>query len=192
VIWVGSIAGLLMLAVVACGGGGADGANRDDYDVLAEALCPMLWDWQKSAGETINEMSAAASGEADAEARQSLYLATFGRLDAMVADLVENVRDLPESIHTDAMRAEIAMGAEVAERELADLTSIVAATPASEEPPGRQRVPTFFGEFEKVIDVVKPELAGYADAELTTAFTAVATCQFGVKDVDDGVARPND
>jgi hypothetical protein len=76
--------------------------------------------------------------------------------------------------------------------ELEDLRANVASTAPSEEPEGRVRVPTFFGEFEKAIDVVKPEIAGYQDPDLTAAFAALPTCQFGVKDVDDGVPRSND
>jgi hypothetical protein len=41
--------------------------------------------------------------------------------------------------------------------------------------------------FEKVIDVAKPEMADYGDAELLRAFISVPQCQHGVKDANDGL-----
>lgn len=90
------------------------------------------------------------------------------------------------------MRNEVASGIATARSELEELAADVASTAPGDEPDGRVRVPSFFGEFEKVIDVVKPEIAGYGDPDLTSAFAALPACQFGVKDVDDGVARSND
>ncbi|MEX1043152.1 MAG: hypothetical protein WD020_00785 [Acidimicrobiia bacterium] len=47
---------------------------------------------------------------------------------------------------------------------------------------------TFVG-LEQAIDVAKPGLADYADAELTKAFMSVTQCQNGVKDPTDGTPR---
>ena len=137
-------------------------------------------------------MSAAATAEASPGVRQTLYLDTFADIDATLVELDGVIATLPASLHTEAMRNEVASGIATARSELEELAADVASTAPGDEPDGRVRVPSFFGEFEKVIDVVKPEIAGYGDPDLTSAFAALPACQFGVKDVDDGVARSND
>lgn len=185
-------AGLMVLILVGCGGGTDPPRSAASLDELALDVCPLLWEWQLGVGERINHMSRSATTEQDPTQRQALYFTTFADLGAELDELSAAVADLPATRHTATMVAEIAAGVAVARGELADLIATVESTPAAEEPPGRQRVPSFFGEFEKLIDVVKPEIAGYGDEALTTAFAAVPACQFGVKDVDDGVARADE
>lgn len=182
----------LAVTMTGCGAASGEEATTPGYDALAATVCPLLWEWQKDVGARINEMSLAATEEADATMRQALYLATFEDLGRKLDELAAAAGELPESAHTDAMRNEIMSGITVARREIDSLAAQVTQTAPADEPPGRRRVPSFFGEFEKVIDVVKPELAGYADGDLTAAFAALGSCQFGVKDVDDGVPRSNE
>lgn len=189
----GVVAPVLVAMVVAACSSGADAvAPEASFSDLAAAVCPTLWDWQREVGARINEMSAAATAEEDARHRQVLYVDTFADLDGALDRLEEAIAELPPTAHTEAMQGEVTDGITVAHRELADLVAQVQGTAPADEPEGRLRVPTFFGELEKVIDVVKPELARYEDPDLTAAFASLPACQFGVKDVDDGVPRAND
>jgi hypothetical protein len=183
------LAALVVIAACSADDGVATAASYSD---LAATICPRLWDWQREVGATINAMSTAAIAEPNPVARQALYLDTFAELDAKLDDLQETITELPPTAHTAAMQDEVRTGIAAAHREIVDLAAAVEATAPVDEPDGRMRVPSFFGELEKVIDVVKPEIAGYRDAELTTAFAALPACQFGVKDVDDGVPRSNE
>ena len=184
-------AALLAMVLGACASTGADDPPSAAYPALVASVCPMLWDWQRDVGGRINEMSGAAIDEDRPEARQTLYLDTFADIDVALDRLADAITEFPDSAHTATMQSEITTGIDAARRELDDLTATVVGTAVADEPDGRRRVPTFFGEFEKVIDLVKPEIAGYEDPELTTAFAADGTCRFAVKDVDDGVARSN-
>lgn len=188
----GAVAAALVMVVAACGTSNDAADPGASYSDLAAAVCPMLWDWQREVGARINEMSEAATAQDDPVARQAIYLETFADLGDRLDDLDDTIAELPPTAHTAALQTEVRTGIAAAHRELADIAAEVEATAPADEPDGRRRVPSFFGELEKVIDVVKPEIAGYDDPAFTAEFAALPACQFGVKDVDDGVPRAND
>lgn len=160
------------------------------YFAAAEELCPIMWDWQKSVGATMNDMSYEARREEDALARRSLYLRAFERIRELNAQLDATVVSLGDEDPFGRITPDVRAGLE-ASNSILDLTATNVDRSYSEfDAPGYSDiVPTIFLDVEKVIDVAKPEMATYDDQELIEAFMAVPQCQHGVKDANDGVPR---
>jgi hypothetical protein len=160
------------------------------YLAAAEELCPILWEWQKNVGATMNDMSSEARSEDDALARRALYLRAFDRIRELNAQLDATVVSLGSNDPLDRIIPDVRSG-------LADSNSILEMSAsrldreysAREAPGYSEIVPVLFLDIEKVIDVAKPEMATYADEELIAAFITVPQCQHGVKDANDGIPR---
>jgi len=160
------------------------------YLAAAEQLCPIMWDWQKNVGATMNTMSYEARREEDALERRSLYLRAFNRIRELNAQLDATVISLGDEDPLSRITPDVRAGLEQS-NSILDMTAARVDREYSEfEAPGYSDiVPTIFLGVEKVIDVAKPEMAVYDDEELIDAFIAVPQCQHGVKDANDGVVR---
>ena len=160
------------------------------YVRAAEALCPVMWDWQKNVGAAMNEMSHQARTEADADARRALYLRAFDRIRELNAQLEATVVSLGMTPPLDRILPDVREGIGASNAILERTESTIAERYDITGPPTYdEMVPTIFLDVEKVIDVAKPEMASYEDPELIDAFITVPQCQHGVKDANDGVPR---
>ncbi len=183
---------VLALASSACIPAGEDVADPVDpvYFAAAEELCPLLWDWQKSVGAAMNDMSAEARQEEDALTRRDLYLRAFDRIRELNAQLDATVVSMGLAAPLDRIIPDVRSGLVVSNSILEESAAHVDGEYSRLDAPGYSEiVPTIFLDVEKVIDVAKPEMATYRDQELIDAFTAVPQCQHGVKDANDGVPR---
>ncbi len=160
------------------------------YVAAAEALCPIMWDWQKTVGATMNSMSYEARREDDALARRALYLRAFGRIRELNAQLDATVLSLGDVEPLSRITPDVRAGLQHSNSILDMSVDRVDREYSKSEPPAYgEIVPAIFLDMEKVIDVAKPELAVYEDTELIDAFIAVPQCQHGVKDANDGIPR---
>lgn len=157
---------------------------------VAAQLCPAMWRWQLSVGRIMNDMSGASFQEPDPEARRNLYLDAFGEVRELNAQLLDEIAGVEPGPFRDLLIEDVVNGLSRAASIIDETEEELGRWYASVPPPTyREIVPAIFTRFEKVIDVPKPELAGYANPDLTNAFMAVVQCQHGVKDADDGVPR---
>ena len=187
-------AALVMLALItsACTVAEEEAVDPVDpvYFAAAEQLCPVMWDWQKNVGATMNTMSYEARREEDALERRALYLRAFNRIRELNAQLDATVVSLGDEDPLNRITPDIRAGIEQS-NSILELTAARVDQEYSEfEAPGYSDiVPSIFLDVEKVIDVAKPEMATYDDQDLIDAFIAVPQCQHGVKDANDGVVR---
>ena len=183
---------VLALAASACAPAEEEAVDPVDpvYLAAAEQLCPIMWDWQKNVGATMNTMSYEARREEDALERRSLYLRAFNRIRELNAQLDATVVSLGDEDPLSRITPDVRAGIEQS-NSILDMTAERVDREYSEfEAPGYSDiVPTIFLDVEKVIDVAKPEMATYADQDLIDAFIAVPQCQHGVKDANDGQVR---
>ena len=160
------------------------------YRAAAEELCPIMWEWQKNVGATMNDMSYETRRETDAVTRRELYLQAFERIRELNAQLDATVVSLGLADPFDRIIPDVRSGLVVSNSILAESATRVDAEYSRPDAPGYSEiVPAIFLDVEKVIDVAKPEMAVYDDEELVTAFTSVPQCQHGVKDANDGIPR---
>lgn len=160
------------------------------YVRAAEALCPVMWDWQKNVGATMNEMSHEARTETDADARRTLYLRAFDRIRELNAQLEATVVSLGETPPLDRILPDVREGIGTSNAILERTESTIHERHDTRRPPTYdEMVPAIFLDVEKVIDVAKPEMATYDDPALIDAFITVPQCQHGVKDANDGIPR---
>jgi hypothetical protein len=156
---------------------------------VAEELCPIMWQWQLNLGAVMNDMSYATRRLDEADDRIEEYLTAFSKARTLNAALDENIRLVPAGPYADLMIQDVVDGVVAASGIIDELESTVIEAHRSGAPEYGEMVPTIFLDFEKVIDVPKPELGGYGNAELIRAFSSVPQCQHGVKDANDGVPR---
>jgi hypothetical protein len=160
------------------------------FFAAAEELCPILWDWQKSVGAAMNDMSYQTRREEDAVTRRDLYLQAFDRIRELNAQLDATVVSLGLAAPLDRIIPDVRSGLVVSNSILDDTAAHIDVEYSGPDVPGYSEiVPTIFLDVEKVIDVAKPELSTYGDPDLIDAFTAVPQCQHGVKDANDGIPR---
>lgn len=160
------------------------------YFAAAEELCPIMWDWQKSVGATMNTMSYEARREGDALVRRLLYLEALDRIRELNAQLDATVVSLGGADPLDRIIPDVRSGLEASNSILDRSASKVDQEYSEfEAPTYTEIVPVIFLDIEKAIDVAKPEMATYQNDELIDAFTAVPQCQHGVKDANDGIPR---
>jgi hypothetical protein len=160
------------------------------YLAAAEQLCPIMWEWQKNVGATMNAMSYEARQEEDALERRSLYLRAFNRIRELNAQLDATVVSLGDEDPLSRITPDVRAGLEQSNSILEMSVAHVDLAYSEFDAPGYSDiVPTIFLDVEKVIDVAKPEMATYEDQDLIDAFIAVPQCQHGVKDANDGVVR---
>lgn len=160
------------------------------YLAAAEQLCPVMWEWQKNVGATMNTMSHDARREEDALERRTLYLRAFNRIRELNAQLDATVVSLGDEDPLSRITPDVRSGLEHSNAILESTAEHVDREYSEFDAPGYSDiVPTIFLDVEKVIDVAKPEMATYGDQELIDAFIAVPQCQHGVKDANDGVPR---
>lgn len=189
-----TIAALVVLAFAASACTAVEEEALDPVDPVylaaAEQLCPIMWEWQKNVGATMNDMSFEARREDDALERRSLYLRAFNRIRELNAQLDATVVSLGDEDPLSRIAPDVRSGLEQSNSILEMTAARVDLEYSEFEAPGYSEiVPAIFLDVEKVIDVAKPEMATYADPELTDAFIAVPQCQHGVKDANDGVVR---
>lgn len=187
-------AALVVLALVASACTAVEEEAVDPLDPIylaaAEELCPIMWDWQKSVGATMNTMSYEARRESDALVRRLLYLEALDRLRELNAQLDATVVSLGGADPLDRIIPDVRSGLEASNSILDRSASKVDQEYSEfEAPTYTEIVPVIFLDIEKAIDVAKPEMATYQNDELIDAFTAVPQCQHGVKDANDGVPR---
>jgi hypothetical protein len=160
------------------------------YLAAAEQLCPIMWEWQKNVGATMNTMSYEARREDDALERRSLYLRAFNRIRELNAQLDATVVSLGDEDPLSRITPDVRFGLEQSNSILEMSAAHVDRAYSEFDAPGYSDiVPTIFLDVEKVIDVAKPEMATYEDQELIDAFITVPQCQHGVKDANDGQVR---
>lgn len=149
-----------------------------------------MWDWQKSVGAAMNDMSERARTETDASSRRALYLRSFDRIRELNAQLEATVVSLGETPPLDRILPDVREGIGTSNTILERTQSTVEERHGMDSPPSYdEMVPTIFMDVEKAIDVAKPEMATYEDPELIDAFITVPQCQHGVKDANDGIPR---
>jgi hypothetical protein len=156
---------------------------------VAENVCGVMWDWQLDMGGIMNVMSAASRQENDARTRQEYYRTAFSDARNRNGELDRAIGALPPGPFVDRMREDIRNGLFVADRVISEIDAEIEELYAAGANGYHQVVSHIFIGFEKVIDVAKPEIADYANPDLTQAFLSVAQCQHGVKDANDGTPR---
>ncbi|GEM_PF-2792302 len=157
---------------------------------VAEGLCPLMWRWQLNVGSVMNQMSDQALSETDPRIRHRIYLDGLGRVRRLNDRLADDVMELPRGPYAGFLVSDVLDGLAAADVVLDELVAFVEATaPPDVDVSPHDVIPTIFLDVEKVIDLPKPELAGYHDEELIRAFVTVPQCQFGVKDANDGIPR---
>ncbi len=165
----------------------------DGLTVAAESICPTLWQWQKDVSAVFNDMSHAAASEPAADARRRIY---FDALDAVV-DLADAVVVAVEPWRDDPVLrplvVDVDTGVRRALERIDELRGSIVDDPSLDADGHRIRLSAMIVAFEKIIDLPKPELATYGDTAIMVAFdpAAIPSCQFGVKDANDGVPRSN-
>ncbi len=188
-------AALVVLALVASACTTVEEEAAEDpvdpvYLAAAEQLCPVMWEWQKNVGATMNTMSYEARREDDALERRSLYLRAFSRIRELNAQLDATVVSLGDDDPLSRITPDVRAGLEHSNSILEMTAARVDREYSEFDAPGYSEiVPTIFLDVEKVIDVAKPEMATYGDQDLVDAFIAVPQCQHGVKDANDGRVR---
>ena len=184
--------GLLVVLGVACAPSTMPTSMPLDPELVgvASELCPIMWRWQLAVGQILNDMSSASYEESDAAARRSLYTAAFDQVRSANSTLRHEISGLSPGPYVDLLAEEIVNGIAGADSVIDEIENTVAASYSATPPPTyHEMVPTIFMSMEKVIDIAKPELAGYANDDLIAAFISVPQCQHGVKDANDGIPR---
>jgi hypothetical protein len=187
------LAGLVLagLLLVSCTDGDTAPEEPAADPVLVDAayqVCPMLWQWQLSIGAVMNDMSRAARIEGDAGERLDLYLVAMNEARGLVTMLREQIGALGTGFSA-ALAVDIETGLDHASLEIDRAEQYVLDSYELGDPAYNEIVPPIFMSFEKVIDLPKPEMATYVNPATIPSFQEIPQCQFGVKDVDDGVPR---
>lgn len=164
-----------------------DPATVIDEELIGVAadLCPLMWRWQLDIGRIANQMSESTLDATDEELRRAILVEAVAEMrlrNDLIASEVTSVGPGPYSglLISDVLEG-LARSADV-------LDKLEDTVRTSTEPP-RTIMASLFHQVEKAIDLAKPELATYRDDAMIEAFRTVPQCQFGVKDVDDGVPR---
>lgn len=191
---------LLLLAaavwLAACSGGGAGALTSAPPETAvraeAEALCPLLWEFRLDVGSIANAMSRQTNGMEDRGQRRQRYLQAVDELEQRGEQLLADLGGLPAGPYRDELLHQIEAGWERAATTLEEMRDTIQDRPLAEEPPARQRISQLFGLIEKVIDLPQPELLPVGGEAAVLAYREVPSCQFAIKDVDDGTVRNND
>jgi hypothetical protein len=162
--------------------------NREMVAV-AEELCPILWRWQLNIGAVMNDMSYDTRRTDEADDRLDRYMAAFNLALRVNEGLDEEIRLIGSGPFVDLMVQDVIDGVLFGNRIIEELKTTVIDAHRQGEPSYQEIVPVIFLDFEKVIDVAKPELATYGSPDLIAAFMTVPQCQHGVKDANDGIPR---
>lgn len=179
----------LTVAVGACAPEVAEPPPNPELVAVAQELCTVMWDWQLDIGGIMNAMSAASRLASDPAARQSVYRTSFAEARLRNQDLASTIDRLTPGPFVDRLREDIRNGLFAANQIITEIDTDVSSLHADGRNGYHDVVPRIFLGFEKVIDVAKPEMADYANPELSRAFVSVSQCQHGVKDVNDGIPR---
>jgi hypothetical protein len=186
----------MAVALAACSGGGAGVATSAPEEAAvraeAEALCPLLWEFRLDVGSIANAMSRQANGMEDPAQRRQRYLQAVDELQQRGAQLVTDLGELAPGPYGDELTAQIEAGWEKAVATLEEMRDTIQDRPLAEEPPARQRISQLFSLIEKVIDLPQPELLPVGGEAAVLVYREVPSCQFAIKDVDDGLVRNND
>ncbi len=156
---------------------------------VAEELCPILWRWQLNIGAVMNDMSYDTRRTDEADDRLDRYMSAFNLALRVNQGLDEEIRLIGSGPFVDLMVQDVIDGVLFGNRIIEELKTTVIDAHRQGEPSYQDIVPVIFLDFEKVIDVAKPELAAYGSPDLIAAFKTVPQCQHGVKDANDGVPR---
>jgi hypothetical protein len=156
---------------------------------VAEELCPILWRWQLNIGAVMNDMSYDTRRTDEADDRLDRYMAAFNLALRVNEGLDEEIRLIGSGPFVDLMVQDVIDGVLFGNRIIEELKTTVIDAHRQGEPSYQEIVPVIFLDFEKVIDVAKPELATYGSPDLIAAFMTVPQCQHGVKDANDGIPR---
>ena len=156
---------------------------------VAEELCPILWRWQLNIGAVMNDMSYDTRRTDEADDRLDRYMAAFNLALRVNQGLDQEIRLIGSGPFVDLMVQDVIDGVLFGNRIIDELKTTVIDAHRQGEPSYQDIVPVIFLDFEKVIDVAKPELATYGSPDLIAAFMTVPQCQHGVKDANDGVPR---
>lgn len=152
---------------------------------VAQDLCPLMWRWQLDIGRIANQMSASTIDEPDLEVRRTIMVDAVGEMRARNDALAADVRSVGPGPYSGLLISDVLEGLARSADVLDELEEVARA---SVDPP-RTIMASLFHQVEKAIDLPKPELATYRDEGMIDAFRTVPHCQFGVKDVDDGIPR---
>ena len=185
------VVGLVMVMLAGCVQEAEEAAPADpELVAIAEEICPLLWQWQLNVGAVMNDMSYDTRRTDEADDRLERYLSAFTVALQLNEQLSENILTLAGTgPFIDLMVQDVTDGVATANGIIEDLQTTVVDAHRAADPAYGEIVPVIFLDFEKVIDVAKPELAAYGSAELIDAFLTVPQCQHGVKDANDGVPR---
>ncbi len=185
-------ASLSMAACIAPNGGGTT-TSADPFEervAAGEALCGALWTHIKAIGKAFNEGAGDVATIERSQDRRARWLAVLDEMRSLNDSLADEVGKLDQP-RLEPMVVDIVAGVERANSELDDLSELIADTPELDEERHQRRTSQLIVRIEKVVDVVKPEMADYEDADLVAAWRTVPACQHAVKDVDDGTPRSN-
>ena len=190
------LASLLAGLAGGCSSSPSDGAAASVSVESAEAFCPVLWSWVTEMGETFNAAAQDMFDLDEPEARRQRWFDALDRMEALDRRLltdIEPIADEADGIVLRPLVAEVSSGVADSLAELENMRELIVGSPEIDERPRHQdRSAQLIVRVEKVIDVVKPELAALdPDGLLRQAFGQVPSCQHAVKDVDDGTARYN-
>lgn len=186
---------LISLVVVACGSGSSPAVTHlkpESAVGAAEVICPIMWEWVTEVGDAFNGASHDVADLDNPEGRRNRWSEAFDEIEQLDDELIAQVMPYTGDQFLGLLVDEIVDGMEASRAELADLRELLDSSPEVDEGRHQDRTAQLIVRVEKLIDLVKPEMAGLdEDGTLIPAFQTVPSCQHALKDVDDGVPRDN-
>jgi hypothetical protein len=171
---------------------GGNGPATPDQVAAAESLCPVLWSWVTDVGDTFNAASTAMPDLPAAQQRRDRWNLMLDDLEELDRQLLVDVGPLGDDTVLAPLIVEIETGLGSSLELIEGLRTLIDETPEIDEERPQSRASQLIVRVEKVIDVVKPELAPHdTDGSLIASFQQVPACQHAVKDVDDGTPQFN-
>lgn len=168
-------------------------ASPPEPAMAAESLCPILWEWTKAIGAAFNDAAAAMADLPEPEDRRTRWSAALNEMETLESQLLRDIAPLAADPIAAALVEAIGAGVETSRTTIDEIRTLLSESPEVDEQRHQVRTSQIVVRIEKVIDVVKPELADHdVDGTLIAAFRAVPSCQHAVKDANDGLPRAND
>lgn len=187
-----AVLALVCLAGTACAGTALPDGSESVRDRVGEGetVCPVMWGYAKDIGAIFNDAAMAVADIDSAVGRRDRWRKALDQMLLRNQRLRSEV-DAMELRTLPALVEDIRAGVDNSDHQIEDLRSLLEEHPEVDEDRHQTRTSQLIVRIEKVIDVVKPEMASYGDAELIAAWQTIPACRHGVKDVDVGAVGAN-
>jgi hypothetical protein len=173
-------------------GDSSDQPSFDDKVAAADSICPIMWQWVKDVGAAFNGAAGDVAGIDAPRDRRDRWYDGFDEMESLNLALLADTTLLADDPVLTPLLVDINSGVVTSLAEIDDLRALLRDTPEVDAERHQARTQQLIVRVEKVIDVVKPELAEYGDPDLIAAFRGVPSCQHSIKDADDGTPRANE